>query len=160
MCRLKNSVEALLSYRVISLNKNPGIRPIVICEVARGIIGKAIISVTRLYIQRAAGPLQVCAGQEASIEAAIHAIRHLTKQDETDAVLLVDAQNAFNSLNRQTALINIRTICLMRSNILINNYRTQTHLFVGSETLLSYKVVTQGDPLAMAMYALARIPPN
>ena len=152
------SIESLLSCRLIALYKNPGIRPIGVCEVARRIIGKVILLVTSLHIQRAAGPLQLCTGQEAGIEAAVHTIQSLIEQDETESVLLVDAQNAFNSLNRQIGLINNRMVCLILSKILVNTYRSPTHLCVGGETLLSCEGVTQGDPLAMAMYALASIP--
>ena len=43
------------------------------------------------------------------------------------------------------------------SNIVINTYRTDAKLFVGGETILSREGTTQGDPLAMAMYALALV---
>jgi hypothetical protein len=41
------------------------------------------------------------------------------------------------------------------STILINTYRQDVPLFIGGETLYSQEGTTQGDPLAMAMYALA-----
>ena len=50
-------------------------------------------------ILEAAVPLQLCAGQDAGCEAAIHAMRSLFAEENTEAVLLVDASNAFNSLN-------------------------------------------------------------
>ena len=71
--------------------------------------------------------------------------------DESQAVLLVDATNAFNSLNRQVALKNIEKICPPISTILTNTYRDDIHLFIDGETLLSQEGTTQGDPLAMAM---------
>ena len=49
--------------RLIALNKNPGVRPIGICEVVRRIISKAILPITRGDIQDTAGSLQLCAGQ-------------------------------------------------------------------------------------------------
>ena len=43
--------------------------------------------------------------QEAEIEAAVHSVNLLLYNDEnTDAVVLVDASNAFNSLNREVLL--------------------------------------------------------
>jgi len=36
-------------------------------------------------------------------EAAIHDMRTLYENEETDAVLLIDAANAFNSINRRTS---------------------------------------------------------
>ena len=44
------------------------------------------------------------------------------------------------------------------SRILTNSYRQSSNLFVGGETLLSCEGVTQGDPFAMAMYAIATVP--
>ena len=77
---------------------------------------------------------------------------------DTDAVLLVDASNAFNSLNREVALHNIRHLCRSLATILINIYRDATELFVDGLVLFSEEGTTQGDPLAMPMYALATIP--
>ena len=41
---------------------------------------------------------------------------------------------------------------------MINSYRHHASLFVGGAVLLSQEGTTQGDPLAMAMFALATIP--
>ena len=85
-------------------------------------------------------------------------MRHIFDDVTTQAALLVDASNAFNNLNRQLALVNISTLCPAFSRILINTYRNDAKLFVGGETILSQEGTTQGDPLAMAMYALALVP--
>ena len=50
----------------------------------------------------AAGPMQLCAGQESGCEAAVHVMQKLFNSPEVEAVFLVDATNAFNSINRQT----------------------------------------------------------
>ena len=76
----------------------------------------------------------------------------------TVAVLLVDASNAFNSLNRIVALHNVRQLCPPFAPILINIYRFPASLFVSGDVLLSEEGTTQGDPLAMPFYALATIP--
>ena len=88
----------------------------------------------------------------------MHAVRTAFESEENEAVLLVDASNAFNSLNRQVALHNIRRLCPPLATILINTYRAPTELFVDGDTILSQEGTTQGDPLAMSMYALATIP--
>ena len=93
----------LLNNRLIPLDKNPGVRPIGIGEVLRRIIGKSLMTVLKSDITRAAGVSQVCAGHPSGCEAAIHALRKVFASMSTDAVLLVDADNAFNRLNRATS---------------------------------------------------------
>ena len=88
----------------------------------------------------------------------MHTVRSVFEYHESEAVLLADASNAFNSLNRPMALHNIRRICSLLSTILINTYRAPAELFVDGDTLFSQEGTTQGDPLAMPMYALATIP--
>ena len=88
----------------------------------------------------------------------MHATNQLFKQEETEAILLVDATNAFNSLNRLSALHNIRRLCPSLATALINCYRVPTEHFVDGDVLYSCEGTTQGDPLAMPMYALATIP--
>jgi len=109
-------------------------------------------------ILEAGGPLQFCAGQDAGCEAAIHAMRSVFAEENTEAVLLVDASNAFNSLNRKVALHNIPILCPALATVLINTYRADVPLFIGGKHLLSSEGTTQGDPLAMAMYAISVIP--
>ena len=125
-------IAPLLACRLVALDKNPGVRPIGICEVARRIISKVILFVVKGDIQDAAGSCQLCGGQIAGIEAAVHSVRKLFEKDTTEAILLVDASNAFNSLNRANALMNIRTVCPAFSTIMINVYRDSTELFLGA----------------------------
>ena len=73
-------------------------------------------------------------------------------------MILVDASNAFNRLNRQVTLLNCEKICPALSHILINTYRNNSQLFVDGQCILSKEGTTQGDPLAMAMYAIVTQP--
>ena len=66
--------------------------------------------------------------------------------------------NAFNSINRETAIRNIQHLCPPIAKILINTYREDIQLFIDGATILSQEGTTQGDPLAMAMYAIAITP--
>ena len=116
---------ALESYNancLIPLDKRPGIRPIGVGETLRRIIGKSILWTLTKDIQEAAGPLQTCSGLNAGSEAAIHAMKEMFNDEETDGVILVDASNAFNNMNRLVARHNIRVICPAISTILINMY--------------------------------------
>ena len=105
-----------------------------------------------------AGSLQLCAGQIVGTEAAVHAVHSSFGSDDCEALLLVDASNAFNALNRQTALRNIMSLCPSLATVLINSYRAETDLFVGGDVIKSCEGTTQGDPLAMPMYATATVP--
>ena len=104
-------LEAFLACRLISLDKNPGLRPIGVGEVLRRIAGKVVMKVVEEDIKKAAGYLQLCAGQEAGCEAAIHAMHKVFESNETEAILIVDAENAFNSINRKALLHNIEYLC-------------------------------------------------
>ena len=71
-------------------------------------------------------------------------------------VLLINASNAFNELNRAAALHNILVLCPIIAIYAINTYRQVARLFVidGKETV-SAEGTTQGDPLATSLYALS-----
>ena len=155
-----HSIEALLANRLIPLDKGEGaVRPIGVGEVLRRIIGKYVMRVSKPDIIEASGSLQVCAGQKSGSEAAIHAMRTIFNADETDAVLLIDASNAFNALNRATALHNIRVLCPVIATYAINTYRRPARLFItGGEEINSAEGTTQGDPLAMSLYAISLQP--
>ena len=153
--------SCLSSYvccRLLTLNKNPGVRPIGIGEILRRIIGKAVMWTLSSDIEKAAGPLQVSSGVKGGAEAAIHAMHDIFKADGTEGVILVDASNAFNSLNRMVALHNVQYTCPDFATILINTYRTSSRLIIsGGREILSEEGTTQGDNLAMAFYGIATI---
>ena len=123
-------LSAFVAYCLIPLDKCPGVRPIVIGEVPRRIIAKAVLQIVGPDVEEAAGPLQVSAGQEGGCEAAIHAMRNIFGSPDTKAVLVVDATNAFNSINRQAALHNIQIICPPLGQILINSYREPVRMII------------------------------
>ena len=153
-----NALRGFTCSRLIALDKQPGVRPIGIGEVSRRIIGKAVLFVIKEDILRAVGIRQLCVGQQAGCEAAIHALRSIFDHPSTEAILLVDASNAFNNLSRKTALINIQHMCPSLATILINTYRKDPEFYIKGEAILSAEGTTQGDPLAMAMFALAMVP--
>ena len=151
-------LRAYTSCRLVPLDKCPGVRPVGVGEVVHRIVGKAVMKVVKQDLQEAIGSIQLCAGQDAGCEAAVHAMEHLFAGEDTEAMLLVDATNAFNQLNRQVTLLNTDKICPAMAHVLINTYRCCSHLYVDGQCLLSEEGTTQGDPLAMAMYAIGTLP--
>ena len=116
-------IEAYLSCRLIPLDKLAGVRPIGIGEVIRRIVGKTIIATVKSQIVECAGPQQLYAGQRLGCDAAVHAMTQMFDQDESDAILLVDTENAFNSINRKVLLHNIKYLCPVLATYTINCYQ-------------------------------------
>ena len=94
----------------MALDKNPGVRPIGIGEVLRRIVGKLVVANIEKEIQEVTAPIQTCGGMRSGSEAAIHAMKAVFEDTVCEAVLLIDAENAFNCLNRKVALHNIQII--------------------------------------------------
>ena len=99
------------AYKKKHVDQNPGVRPIGIGEVLRRIMGKTISWVLKQDLMEATGSLQAASVFQGGTEAAIHAMRQVFEEDDTEAVILVDAINAFNLLNRQAALHNVQRTC-------------------------------------------------
>ena len=167
LCCEEINPDTLREYtacRLIPLDKgvdkagNPGVRPIGIGEIFRRIIGKAVIKLLRSDIIEAAGPLQTCAGLKSGIEASIHSAKRLWADESTEAIIQVDADNAFNRLNRKVALHNIKQICPTLYRYLNNHYQEAAKLVINDtkeqDYLFSEEGCTQGDVAAMALYAL------
>ena len=151
-------LAALVACRLIAIDKCPGIRPIGIGECLRRLIGKLALKVARQDILQATGVSQLCTGHESACEAGILAMMKIYEEENSEAVLLVDATNAFNSINRQAVLRNVRIHCPILAPIVVNSYRLNPNLFIDGEAIQSREGITQGDPLAMVIYAIATLP--
>jgi len=159
-----DSIRALVANRLIALDKCPGVRPIGIGETLRRIIGKVVCLATRIDAELVCGTDQLCGGVKCGIEGAVHAMNDLftMHSDSTPAwgVLLVDASNAFNTINRVALLWNVRILWPRCSRFIFNTYQGWAALVVrgSEESLFSREGVTQGDPLSMFLYAIGTIP--
>ena len=155
-------IRAYTTGRLILLDKNPGVRPIGVGEVLRRIVGKSVTKILKPELVRSTAPIQVCAGLQSGVKAAIHAMRKIFQDPECMAVLLVvDANNAFNSLNRNVALHKLKYTCPEFYKYVANTYREPTNLYVSnsSETIISQECTTQSDTSAMGIYAESLIIP-
>ena len=160
-------LQEFTACRLIPLDKgqdsegNPGVRPVGIGEVLRRIIGKCVVSVLKSDIQYAAGGLQTWTGIKSGIEAAVHMNNKAWQDKDTEAFLMVDADNAFNRLNRKAALHNIKDLCPPFYTYLNNHYQKPAQLIVSNSPatdvihdLYSDEGCTQGDVAAMVFYAV------
>ena len=117
------------------------------------------MAVVRQDVISSVSSLQVCVGHEAGCEAAIHAMHSIFEEENTEAVLLIDAANAFNSINRNVFLHNVSVVCPAIATYVRNSYTLPSRLFViGGCVIKSMEGTTQGDPIAMAGYAITIIP--
>src|SRR3954462_5161931 len=89
-------LEALLANRGIAIDKCPGLR-VGVGEIVRRIIGKTVMSVTGEKVQEAVGALQLCAGQPAGVESAIHAMRGFLDDDQSEGILLMQTMPSTES---------------------------------------------------------------
>ena len=100
-----------MACRLIPLDIKPGLRLIGVGEVLRRIAAKAVMMLFKNDITHAAGALQLSAGQDAEVEAVVHSVHDIFSEENTEAVLLIDAGNAFNSINRKVMLHNMKFLC-------------------------------------------------
>ena len=83
----------------------------------------------RKDILKATGSIQLCAGQDAGSEAAIHSVYDMLNEDNTEAVLMVDVWNAFNSFNREAFPHNTKVLCPALATFVNNCYSIPSDLF-------------------------------
>ena len=70
----------------------------------------------------------------------------MTLNVDTDAVLLIDAENTFNSIKCKVMLHNLKFICPIITTYIIICYATPSRLFiVGVGEILSSEGATQGE---------------
>jgi hypothetical protein len=166
-----NLLRALLANRLVALDKCPGVRPIGIGECLRRLIGKVVALKTKHEVVKEGGTDQLATSLAAAIEGAAHSMTERFHQhgdaehEDGYGMLLVDASNAFNAVNRIAALWNARLTWPGAARFLFNTYRGYNLLVIRSSTspgsgtiMLSREGVTQGDPLSMFLYSIAIMP--
>ena len=83
----------------------------------------------------------------------MHAMHKIFESNETEVI--VDAENAFNSINRKALLHNIEYLCPAITKFFYNCYAISARLLIiGGKELRSRERTTQGYPTVMAAYAL------
>jgi hypothetical protein len=158
--------RAIIAGRLCAVDKCPGVRPLGVGESWRRAIAKMLLLVAGSEAKEACGIDQLCAGLEAGIEGAIHAMQNLWdlhQQEEEWGFLLIDAKNAFNEQNRTGMLWTVRHDWPSGARFVFNCYKDWATLALrsnnGTAAFLSSKEgVTQEDPLSMFAYGIGVLP--
>ena len=116
-----SSLSPLMVSRLIPLNKNLGLRPIGVGEVLRRVMRKVVMSAFSEDV--------TTVSSDAHSEAAIHAMRIIFQHKNSDTLILIDATNAFNNLNREVLLHKIKFICPEITTYVNNCYSVPARLF-------------------------------
>ena len=123
-------LEAFLACRLIPLDKQPGARPIGIGEILRHVIGTIVMNLLKRDVLKATGSLQLCAGHNAASEVTIHAVYEMFNKESKEAVLMVDASNVFNAINREAFLHNTKLLCPSISTYVNKCYSSPPDLYI------------------------------
>jgi hypothetical protein len=75
--------RALMSRRLVALDKQPGVRPVAIGEIWQRCIAKGNLVGSGAEAKGTCGSVQLCAGLEAGIEGALHAVRLRAETNES-----------------------------------------------------------------------------
>jgi hypothetical protein len=154
-------IPNLISSRLSAFAKDDegGIRPLGIGEVLRRLICKAILAVTKGDLQDACSPRQLACGLPGGCEAAAHTLQTLWEGDSTQVVILGDAGNAFNRLNRKAAILAARRRCPTMAVAFYNFYGSKGRLLLSNgDCLWSEEGSTQGCPLGGAKFGVGSMP--
>jgi hypothetical protein len=96
--------QAALANRLIAMNIFPGVRPTGIGGVWRRLVAKCVLTGAGHSAPTSCGSDQLCAGLRAGTDGTIHGVstlyNELEDSDSESGFPLIDANNAFNEINR------------------------------------------------------------
>ena len=122
------------------------------------IIGMVVCIATCLDLAVQCGTEQLCVGIKCGIEGAVHAMCSLSKKIGLKwlGVLLVDATNAFKSLNRAVLLWNASVMWLRCSRFLFNAYQGWATLAL-TNFCLAMRVINYIGRVSMFLYTVGTL---
>ena len=104
---------------------------------------KTVALVTRSDLEEVCGVDQLCSGLRSGLEGDIHAVHELFNEhcNLGWGLLLVDATDAFNSVNRVAALWNTRVLWPRCSRFLFNTYCGYASLLVQDGNVMNTRLL-------------------
>jgi hypothetical protein len=138
--------------------KDGGIRPIAIGEILRRLVGKALCKTVQDSATEYFWPHQVGVACSQGTECAVHVVNQWVARNASTAnrvVLKLDFANAFNTVDRETALAELRTNFPQLARWAQWLYGHHSHLFFGDRLLASATGVQQGDPIGPLLFSCA-----
>ena len=156
-----------MACREMALGKDGGgIRPIGIGDIFRRGMAKCVLKVAGPSATSECGADQLCAGLKAGAEGGVHGVSAAWAEmdvDERNGFLVIDAENAFNSMSRITMLWNVRHLWPAGARFAFNCYCFQSLLLCRSASgdalqMWSKEGQIQGDPLSMFLYGIGILP--
>ena len=151
-------LEVYYGANLFGLSKPDGdVRPIAIGYTLRRLGGKLAMANMGEICQKVLRPRQVGVGVRRGAEAAVHAMRRIICDDDSEdlVALKVDMENAFNSVRRDKILQKVSQVAPALYPMTWQAYAKPTKLFYGDDFLLSQEGVQQGDVLGPLYFALA-----
>ncbi|GKF33322.1 putative reverse transcriptase domain-containing protein [Tanacetum coccineum] len=138
-----------------------GIRPIAVGTVWRRLVSKVSAILISHSLDGYLDDLQFGVGVSGGGEAILHAMNRLIEGRGDDvglSMFLVDFKNAFNLVDREVMLEEVRVRCPAISRWVEFCYSSPARLYYGEHTLWSCHGVQQGDPLGPLLFSLVLHP--
>jgi hypothetical protein len=143
------------------LKKDGGIRPIVVGEVFRRLISKLCVSAVSHDVTEYLEPLQLGVGVQGGCEAVLHSFNRSIRNSELDhdsILSLVDFKNAFNEVNRDYFLQEVKSKFPRIYPWVAFCYSIEAPLFFEDHIIYASTGVQQGDPLGPLLFSLVLHP--
>ena len=151
--------SSLLDSSLIGLQKpDGGVRPIAVGEVWYRLAGLCALTACS-DAGKALAPLQLGVGVSGGVEAVGHAVKAALAADPEAALLTVDMENAFNSIDLPAVMTEVKKRLPALGPVIDWSYGAPTNLHIvgapeGTPPVQSRTGLRQGDVLAMLLFGL------
>ena len=152
----------MTSYRLIILDKCPGIRPIGIEDIMRQLVCSILLIIADKETTRAYKKYQLCSGIEGEMYHVQSMWNAHVYDKEAGGILMIDVRYVFNEGNQKMMVSEVRYFWPSGVHFFFNMYIHNVILVIRDEKrnhFLEIKEgVAQGRPLAMVSYGLLELP--